>query len=156
MIFERTLTWKANEYCGSVQLNISFYLNFNTKVTKMITKPIVIISLVLAVLNGALAESCRNPRAEAASFTSEDATIVSQIAYIAEFSLQCDGDLPKDYALYAEVEGRPLTAARVGENKYQVKKNDFNLYLHFRNSQGYYGFIIPLFQDKIKCHLLQT
>lgn len=88
----------------------------------MITKPIVIISLVLAVLNGALAESCRNPRAEAASFTSEDATIVSQIAYIAEFSLQCDGDLPKDYALYAEVEGRPLTAARVGENKYQVKK----------------------------------
>lgn len=85
----------------------------------MVTKYI-IAALALCCLSGAFAQSCQNPKVEAASFTSLDATIVSQIAYITEFTLKCDNPLPANYALYAEVDGKPLTASKVGENKYQV------------------------------------
>ncbi|KAI5645051.1 translocon-associated protein, delta subunit precursor (TRAP-delta) domain-containing protein [Phthorimaea operculella] len=76
--------------------------------------------LLVAFLSGALAESCQNPKVEASSFTSLDATVVTQIAYITELTLSCDNKIPENYALYAEVDGKPLTAARIGENKYQV------------------------------------
>ncbi|CAH2062444.1 unnamed protein product, partial [Iphiclides podalirius] len=85
----------------------------------MVTK-FVISVLAIALFNGVKAQGCQNPQVEAASFTSLDATIVTQIAYITEFTLKCDNPLPENYALYAEVEGKPLTAARIGENKYQV------------------------------------
>lgn len=85
----------------------------------MVTKYVVSL-FVIASLSGAFAQSCQNPQVEAASFTSLDATIVTQIAYITEFTLKCDNPLPENYALYAEVDGKSLTAARVGENKYQV------------------------------------
>lgn len=85
----------------------------------MVTKYILAV-LALAIC-GSLAETCQNPQAEAASFTSLDATIVTQIAYITEFTLKCDNPLPQNFALYAEVEGKPLTAARISENRYQVR-----------------------------------
>ncbi|XP_047039409.1 translocon-associated protein subunit delta [Helicoverpa armigera] len=75
---------------------------------------------LLAIASVALGQGCTNPQVEASSFTSLDATVVTQIAYITEFTLKCDNPLPENYALYAEVEGKPLTAARVGENRYQV------------------------------------
>ncbi|CAG9789849.1 unnamed protein product [Diatraea saccharalis] len=84
----------------------------------MVTK--YLISILVISVSGSLAQSCQNPQVEAASFTSLDATIVTQIAYITEFSLKCDNPLPENYALYAEVDGKSLTAARVGDNKYQV------------------------------------
>ncbi|XP_063632377.1 translocon-associated protein subunit delta [Cydia splendana] len=85
----------------------------------MVTKYVIAL-FALCSMSGALAQSCQNPQVEAASFTSLDATVVTQIAYITEFTLKCDNTLPPNYALYAEVEGKPLTAARIGENKYQV------------------------------------
>ncbi|XP_049883526.1 translocon-associated protein subunit delta [Pectinophora gossypiella] len=85
----------------------------------MVTKYFVPLALV-ALIAGVTADSCKNPQVEASSFTSLDATVVTQIAYIAEFTLKCDNDLPENYALYAEVDGKALTAARIGENKYQV------------------------------------
>uniref|UniRef100_A0A2H1V8U1 Translocon-associated protein subunit delta n=1 Tax=Spodoptera frugiperda TaxID=7108 RepID=A0A2H1V8U1_SPOFR len=75
---------------------------------------------LFAIASVAFAQGCTNPQVEATSFTSLDATVVTQIAYITEFTLKCDNPLPENYALYAEVEGKPLTAARVGENRYQV------------------------------------
>ncbi|XP_045456735.1 translocon-associated protein subunit delta [Melitaea cinxia] len=84
----------------------------------MVTKYILTV-LALAIC-GSLAETCKNPQAGADSFTSLDATIVTQIAYITEFTLKCDNPLPQNFALYAEVEGKPLTAARIAENRYQV------------------------------------
>ncbi|XP_023948944.1 translocon-associated protein subunit delta [Bicyclus anynana] len=84
----------------------------------MVTK--YLLTIFAIAISGTYAESCQNPRVEANSFTTLDATVVTQIAYITEFTLKCDNPLPANYALYAEVEGRPLTAARVGENKYQV------------------------------------
>ncbi|XP_026725553.1 translocon-associated protein subunit delta [Trichoplusia ni] len=83
----------------------------------MVMKYVICLSALAAV---AFAQGCTNPQVEASSFTSLDATVVSQIAYITEFTLKCDNPLPENYALYAEVEGKPLTAARIGDNKYQV------------------------------------
>ncbi|XP_028162336.1 translocon-associated protein subunit delta [Ostrinia nubilalis] len=77
-------------------------------------------AVAVAVFGGAFANSCQNPQVEAASFTSLDATIVTHIAYITEFTLKCDNPLPENYALYAEVDGKSLTAARIGDNKYQI------------------------------------
>ncbi|CAG5036797.1 unnamed protein product [Parnassius apollo] len=85
----------------------------------MVTKFLIPI-LAITLFSGAKAQSCQNPQVEATSFTSLDATIVTQIAYITEFTLKCDNPLPENYALYAEVEGKPLSAARIGENRYQV------------------------------------
>ncbi|XP_013147996.1 PREDICTED: translocon-associated protein subunit delta [Papilio polytes] len=85
----------------------------------MVTKFVLLVSAI-ALFSSANGQSCQNPKVEAASFTSLDATIVTQIAYITEFTLVCDSPLPPNYALYAEVDGKPLTAARIGENKYQV------------------------------------
>lgn len=76
---------------------------------------------LLAIASAAFAQGCSNPQVEASSFTSLDATVVTQIAYITEFTLKCVNPLPENYPLYAEVEGKPLTAARVGENRYQVR-----------------------------------
>jgi translocon-associated protein subunit delta len=85
----------------------------------MVTKYLIPL-FALVSMSAALSQSCLNPKVEAASFTSLDATVVTQIAYITEFTLKCDNPLPENYALYAEVEGKSLTAARIGENKYQV------------------------------------
>ncbi|XP_045781539.1 translocon-associated protein subunit delta [Maniola jurtina] len=84
----------------------------------MVTK--YLLTIFAIAISGSLAESCKNPQVEAASFTTLDATVVTQIAYITEFTLKCDNPLPENYALYAEVDGKALTAARVGVNKYQV------------------------------------
>ncbi|CAH0599557.1 unnamed protein product [Chrysodeixis includens] len=83
----------------------------------MVMKYVICLSALAAV---AFAQGCTNPQVETSYFTSLDATVVSQIAYITEFTLKCDNPLPENYALYAEVEGKPLTAARTGDNKYQV------------------------------------
>ncbi|XP_030038704.2 translocon-associated protein subunit delta [Manduca sexta] len=85
----------------------------------MVTKYIVSLFAV-AFISGVVGESCQNPKVEATSFTSLDATVVTQIAYITEFTLSCDNPLPENYALYAEVDGKSLSAARIGPNKYQV------------------------------------
>ncbi|XP_004925129.2 translocon-associated protein subunit delta [Bombyx mori] len=85
----------------------------------MVTKSFIYI-ITIALIGSICAESCQNPKVEASYFTSLDATVVTQIAYITEFTLKCDNTLPENYGLYAEVDGKSLTAARIGENKYQI------------------------------------
>ena len=65
------------------------------------------------------AGSCKSPSVTATSFTTADGTIVSQVAYIAEFSLKCaDGAA---IPLFAEYAGRVSPVAKIGDNKYQVR-----------------------------------
>jgi len=52
------------------------------------------------------------------SYTTIDAMIVNEAAFIAQVSAECE-DSPSN--LYAEVEGRLLVAANAGPNKYQVR-----------------------------------
>lgn len=71
----------------------------------------------MAVVHG---ESCTGAQVEAVGFTSQDATIVTKIAYIADFTLSCSNGA-KDISLYAEtVDGIVGVARSVDGLKYQV------------------------------------
>lgn len=52
------------------------------------------------------------------SYTTTDAMIVTDAAFIAQITTDCE-DAPS--SLYAEVEGQLVVAANAGANKYQVR-----------------------------------
>lgn len=85
----------------------------------MVTNNVICLFFIISIA-GVFGNNCKNPKVDASSFTSLDATVVTQVAYITEFTLICDNALADNYALYAEVDGRSLTAAKVGGDKYQV------------------------------------
>lgn len=77
-----------------------------------------VLSVFVASAFGA---QCTSPKVSATSFTSTDATIVSQIASIVDLSFKCSsGDIAQ---LFAEVNGHILPVALVGTDRYQVSSN---------------------------------
>ncbi|XP_071532063.1 translocon-associated protein subunit delta isoform X1 [Panulirus ornatus] len=80
-----------------------------------------VIPLLLAAFIGAVAgETCSGAQVDAVGFTSLDATIVTKIAYIADFTLSCSNGA-KDVSLYAEtIDGIVGIARSVDGVKYQV------------------------------------
>ncbi|KAL5234665.1 hypothetical protein ACI65C_002075 [Semiaphis heraclei] len=84
------------------------------------------------------------------SYTTSDAMIVTEAAFIAQVNAECE-DSPSN--LYAEVEGRLLVAANAGPNKYQVSwLDDFkkarrgDYYVKFYDEAGY-GQLRKLLRD---------
>ncbi|KAL5285998.1 SSR4 family protein [Megaselia abdita] len=79
--------------------------------------------LVLSVFAAsAFGAQCTSPKASATSFTSSDATIVSQVASIVDLSFKCSsGEVTQ---LFAEVAGQVFPVAKVGTDKYQISWND--------------------------------
>lgn len=76
---------------------------------------------VLAVVaSSAFGLSCTNPQIESTSFTTQDATIVSHIAFISEFSLKCSNPEALNLPLFAEVNGRLSPVVRLSADKFQV------------------------------------
>lgn len=77
---------------------------------------VLLISLFAA---SAYASSCTSPKATVTSFSTQDATILTQLAHIGEFSLKCgNGAKP---TLFAEFPcGKVVPVAQVGDEKYQV------------------------------------
>ena len=75
------------------------------------------------VLFSALAvksEKCEKPEVTASAYVTEDATVLTHIAFTAQFTLKCTNGV-KGISLYAEVEGKSLPAVRLSaENRYQV------------------------------------
>jgi len=68
----------------------------------------------------AVGDACEGPQIETVSFTTKDATLVTKIAYIADFTLSCSNGA-KDVSLYAEtVDGVVGVARSVDGVKYQV------------------------------------
>ncbi|KAJ6637282.1 Translocon-associated protein subunit delta, partial [Pseudolycoriella hygida] len=67
-----------------------------------------------------LAATCTKPKITSTTFTTRDATIVSQIALIAEFSLKCSDSDADGLPLFAEINGRLTPVARIKDNKFQV------------------------------------
>ncbi|KAJ9599943.1 hypothetical protein L9F63_009771 [Diploptera punctata] len=66
------------------------------------------------------ANVCTKPEVVASAYTTQDATVLTNIAFVAEFTLKC-GNQVSGLPLYAEINGKTLPAARVGDdNKYQV------------------------------------
>lgn len=76
-----------------------------------------------AVFSASLALTCTDPSVDSTSFTTLDATIVSQIAFISEFTLKCSNQASETTSLFAEFDGKLSPVARVGSDRYQVRKD---------------------------------
>nr|CAD7433960.1 unnamed protein product [Timema monikensis] len=79
----------------------------------------------------------------ASAYTTQDATVLTSIAFIADFTLKC-GNGAKGIPLYAEIDGKTVPAARTGDDKYQVswteevkkaRSGDYNVNLF--DDEGY-------------------
>lgn len=83
---------------------------------------ILLISLFAA---SAFASSCTSPKATVTSFSTQDATILTQLAHVGEFTLKCgNGGKP---TLFAEFPcGKVVPVAQVAEDKYQVSDSETN------------------------------
>lgn len=65
--------------------------------------------------------SCNNPKASVTSFSTQDATILTELAHIGEFTLKCSNTNTKPLVLYGQFPcGKVVPVAQVGDNKYQV------------------------------------
>ncbi|XP_059611125.1 translocon-associated protein subunit delta [Phlebotomus argentipes] len=83
------------------------------------------VAILALSLSLALGETCSNAKVKGAtSYTTTDATIVSQIAFVTEFSLECSNPGAERVSLFAEVEGRLMPVATIGDTQYQVSWND--------------------------------
>lgn len=75
------------------------------------------------------AETCQKPEVTASAYVTEDATILTQVAFTTQFTLKCTNGA-KGISLYAEVDGRSLPAVRLSaDNKYQVSTLLLDYYL---------------------------
>lgn len=84
-----------------------------------------LVCIIGAFFATTFAAECINPEIQTTTFTSQDATIVSQIAFIAEFSLKCAASTKP---LFAEVNGRLSPVVRVSDTEFQVRLN--NIVVH--------------------------
>lgn len=87
-----------------------------TESSKMIADRscVLVFALSLCTLLSTVSASCKY---SVDSYTTTDAMVVTEAAFIAQVSVECE-DSPAN--LYAEVEGKLVVAANAGPNKYQV------------------------------------
>lgn len=62
---------------------------------------------------------CENPQVTSKTFTTLDATVVANIAYVSEFEVVCKSGSVTN--LYADTEGIIVPVSVIGTNKFQVK-----------------------------------
>uniref|UniRef100_A0A2M4C279 Translocon-associated protein subunit delta n=1 Tax=Anopheles marajoara TaxID=58244 RepID=A0A2M4C279_9DIPT len=86
----------------------------------------VLASVVLCcvAVSFSVASSCTNPEVKTNFYSTSDATIVSQIGFVTEFTLKCSNAGGEKLPLFAEVLGKLAPVVRIGENKYQVSWNE--------------------------------
>ncbi|XP_074096244.1 translocon-associated protein delta [Cotesia typhae] len=83
-------------------------------------KCLAILCVVLGVVSGIRAEKCDKPEVTATAYVTQDATVLTNVAFTTQFTLKCSNGV-KDISLYAECEGKTLPAVRLSaDNKYQV------------------------------------
>lgn len=83
----------------------------------------IVFSIILIFgISKAVSETCQKPEVIASAYVTEDATILTNVAFTTQFLLKCSNGV-KGITLYAEVDGKSLPAARLSsDNKYQVLK----------------------------------
>lgn len=81
---------------------------------------VLFLAIFSVIVSSSLALTCNKAEVTAKSFTTTDATIVSQIGFITEFSLKCSNAGGENIPLFAEIEGKLTPVVRVGQNKFQV------------------------------------
>ncbi|XP_058453277.1 translocon-associated protein subunit delta [Malaya genurostris] len=90
----------------------------------MNAKALPVLTLIALLASVCSASSCSNPEVKSSFFSTSDATIVSQIAFVTEFTLKCSSSGSEKLPLFAEVGGKLAPVVRVGDNKYQVSWNE--------------------------------
>ncbi|XP_068981828.1 translocon-associated protein subunit delta [Bombus flavifrons] len=95
--------------------------------------------LIICGVFDTFAETCQKPEVVASAYVTEDATILTNVAFTTQFVLKCSNGV-KGITLYAEVDGKSLPAARLSsDNKYQVswtedvkkaRSGDYNIKLY--------------------------
>merc|ERR1712002_7329 len=100
-------------------MGVTFAKNHRSGVLLLAVMKVLVV-LLAALVAVAVGETCEGAQVEAVGFTSEDATLVTKIAYIADFTLSCSNGA-KDVSLYAETfDGIVVVARSVDGVKYQV------------------------------------
>lgn len=123
---------------------------FNFKELKEKMNKLIILTVIAVVTSSALAETCQKPEVSASAYVTEDATILTNIAFTTQFTLKCSNGA-KGVSLYAEVEGKTLPAVRLSaDNKYQVNLTLLFFFLIFFNQ-----LVIELFFTSISSILSQ-
>lgn len=90
-----------------------------------VIKSFVVLFIATFVVPAVFAESCQKPKVEASAYVTEDATVLTKIAFTTQFTLQCSNGV-KGISLYAEINGKALPAVKLSaDNKYQVSTLHF-------------------------------
>lgn len=97
-------------------------------------KTLIVISLV--VFAGILAEAkvCESPSVKTVQYITQDATVLTRVAFLVQFQITCKNDAQYKPTLYAEVEGKSMPAIKL--NNWDRKNNLFENYqvLQFYNT----------------------
>lgn len=75
--------------------------------------------VLLSLFSLGLASSCKNPQVTSTSYTTQDATVVVNIAFVTEFTLTCSNGA-SGIPLHAEMNGLLLPVVHTFDNRYQV------------------------------------
>ncbi|KAK7597915.1 hypothetical protein V9T40_014871 [Parthenolecanium corni] len=81
-----------------------------------------VVSLTILQLPLLFAAQCTNPEITSLSYTTQDGMVVSEVAFISEFTLEC-ANKASGLTLYGEIDGKILPVMKVDDrvhNKYQV------------------------------------
>ncbi|KAL3270958.1 hypothetical protein HHI36_021461 [Cryptolaemus montrouzieri] len=81
--------------------------------------------LILFILSSCIVKltssaACKDVQVSTKSYTTEDATVLSQIAYISEFRVKCNPISANPGNLYALFKENIIPVANVAPNKYQI------------------------------------
>uniref|UniRef100_A0A0A9YN69 Translocon-associated protein subunit delta n=1 Tax=Lygus hesperus TaxID=30085 RepID=A0A0A9YN69_LYGHE len=82
-------------------------------------KSLVVLIALVSLATGGFCAVCTDPEVEAKTYTTEDGTVITNVAYVAQFSLKCSNGA-KEIPLYAEVGGKTYPVVLYGKDHYQV------------------------------------
>ncbi|XP_067632386.1 translocon-associated protein subunit delta [Eurosta solidaginis] len=102
-----------------------------------------IVCILCFFIGTVFATSCTSPKVKVTSFSTQDATILTQVAHIAEFSLKCENSV--ELNLFAEFPcGKIVPVAKISDGQYQVswtkeikKSGGGNVVLRLFDEEGY-------------------
>lgn len=107
------------------------------------TNSLAIFLLFAFVAQGYSSQICTNPTVSVSSFTTEDGTVITNVAYVSEFTLKCSNGAT-EVPLYAEVNGKTLPAVHVSKDSYQIswveelsKSRSGEYTINFFDEEGY-------------------
>ena len=76
--------------------------------------------IAVSVFLCTVASQCNDPAVSSLSYTTQDGMVVTEIAFISEFTLEC-GNKVSGLPLYSEIDGKIIPIMKVdGRTKYQI------------------------------------